>query len=238
MLARIYNKVHSCKDGSAHEDDALNDIAPDNSLHAAHRAIQDGDECHKGDADVDVDTCDGSHRQRRQEEHEGGASHHEDDEQDAGHEARSRVEATFQVLVGGGDIQAPEEGKVILDDGERDQQNADLHGIVRPVGGVGLRGDAHVSDGAEHRGKDADTCRPPRDASSALEEVVAGIGGTLHEVVAEIDHSQEIEDEYSPVQPAKMGGVSDIHAGDIGAADTGLLLAADDEGAEGGGARS
>ena len=24
MLARIYNKVHSCKDGSAHEDDALN----------------------------------------------------------------------------------------------------------------------------------------------------------------------------------------------------------------------
>ena len=234
VLARVNDEIDGGKDGAAHEDDALDDVAPDNGFDTAHGAVEDGDEGHQGDTYIYIDTRDGGHGQRGKEQHESRASYHEDDEEYAGHEAGGRVEAALQIFVGRGDVQAAEERQVVLDDGERNEQDADLHGIVGPVGGVGLGGNRHIGDGAEHGGKDADARRPPGNAAATLEEIFAGVRGTLHEVVTEIHHTEEIEDEHRPVQPTEVGGVGDVHSGDVGTADAGLLFAADDEGGEGG----
>ena len=189
VIARVHNQIHRRKNSSPDKNDTLNDVAPHNSLYPTHRAIENGDESHQRYTDIYIDTRDGSHGEGRQEENQCRAGHHEDDEQDAGHQARGRVEAAFEVLISGGDVQPAEERQIIPDDGERHQKDTNLHGIVRPVGGVGLGGNTHIGDGAEHRGKDADARCPPGNATAPLEEVVGGIGGTLHEVVTQIDHS-------------------------------------------------
>ncbi len=132
----------------------------------------------------------------------------------------------LKILVGGGDVQAAEEGEEVLDDGERHKEDAYLHGVVGPVGHERLGRDGHVGDGGEHGGEDADAGRPPGDAVAALKEVV-GVAFLFHEVVAEPEHANQVEHEYGPVDPAKVGGVADFHGGDVGRADAGLLLAVD-----------
>ena len=142
-----HDEIGCGQDGTAHEDDALDDIAPDDGFHAAHRTIHDGDDGHQHDTYIYVYTRHGGHGQGGQEDDEGGASHHEDDEQERGHEARGVVEASLQVFIGRRYVEAAEEGQVIPDDGERDEEDANLHRVVGPVGGVSLGGNAHVGDG-------------------------------------------------------------------------------------------
>ena len=225
--ARVGDEIDGGQHGAAHEDDALDDVAPHHGLHAAHGAIDDGDDRHEHNADVDVNARYGRHGQRGQEDDQCRAGHHEHDEEQRGHEARGIVETALQILVGRGHVEPAEEGQVILYDGEGNEQYADLHGIVGPVGGIGLGGDAHVGDGAEHGGEYADACRPPRYAAAALEEVFTALL-TVHEVNAQQYHAHEVEHQHQPVEPAEGGRVGHLHIGHVGRAHAGLLFTADD----------
>ena len=221
--ARVEDEVACSEECATHEDDALYDITPDDGLDATHRAINNGDDGHHDDADVDIDAGDGSHRQRGQEEHQRHSCHHEHDEQHGGHQADGIREAVFEVFVGRRDVQSAEERQEILDDGERHDEYAHLHGVVGPVGHIGLCGYRHIGDGREHRREDADACRPPRDAVAALKEVV-GACFAPHEVIAEQEHRDEICHQHQVVQPTELGGVADGEPRNVGSAHARLQL--------------
>ena len=99
-----------------------------------------------------------------------------------------------------------------------------MHGVVGPVGHVGLRGYRHIGDGREHRGEDADACCPPRNAVTAFEEVLRA-RLTSHKIVAQQEHCDEVDHEHQIVEPAEMSGVGDGEFGDVGRADSRFLLA-------------
>ena len=135
------------KEGSTHEYHSLDDIAPDDGFYAAHRTIDDGDDSHQDDADVDVDARHCRQCQRGQVEHKRHACYHKDDEETGSHEAGEGVEAQFQILIGRGDVQLAEVGQVELHHGPTHHEYHDEHRIVGPVCGVGLGRDGHVGDG-------------------------------------------------------------------------------------------
>ena len=124
----------------------MNHIAPHNGFHTAHSAIHNSDSGHEDNANVDIDTCHGCHSQARQEQNQCCASHHKDDEQETGQEACRIVEAALQILVSRCHIKPTEEWEEILDNGETDEQNTNLHRIVGPISGVSLGWDTHIGD--------------------------------------------------------------------------------------------
>ena len=168
------------------------------------------------------------HGQRRQKQHQRHACHHEDDEQRARHRPHAVAEALLQIGVGGADLQAAEERQEIGNHREGDDEDEYLHGVVLPVGGVGLGGNRHVGNGAEHGGKDAHARSPPRYASAAGKEVVAVLLA-VHEVEAQPKHGQQIDNQHQPVEPAEAGVIAHADAGGVGRAHAGLALAVDDE---------
>ena len=93
-------QIKSRKDGSAYKNAALNDVAPNDCFHAAHRAIDNGDESHQDDAKVDIYARHGGQSKRRQIHHECHTRHHEDAEQRGGHHASGEVEALLEYRVG------------------------------------------------------------------------------------------------------------------------------------------
>ena len=93
-------QIKGRKDSATNKDAALHDVAPDDRFHAAHRAIDDGDESHQDDAKVDVDARYCGQSKRRKIHHECHAGHHEDAEQRGGHHAGGEVEALLEYRVG------------------------------------------------------------------------------------------------------------------------------------------
>ena len=88
-------EVEGGKNGSAYEDYALDDVAPDDGFDSAHGAVDDGDDAHEEYAEVDVDAGDGGKGEGGEVHDEGHAGYHEGTEKGGGHEAGGEVEAVF-----------------------------------------------------------------------------------------------------------------------------------------------
>ena len=63
VVTCIDDEIDGCENGSSHKDDALNDIAPNDSLHTTHAAIENGNQCHERYTHIDIDAGDGGHCQ-------------------------------------------------------------------------------------------------------------------------------------------------------------------------------
>jgi len=135
-------------------------------------------------------------------EDDGNAPDVEENERKARKEPGREIEALFKVLVGAGDIEAAEVGQVKGDDEWHDEENRQLSDVERGVLRVGLRGDGHEGDGAEHGGEDAQAGHPPGDALTAPEEVVRAPSPS-GEPDADSHHPSEIGGYHRPVHKAE-----------------------------------
>ena len=132
----------------------------------------------------------------------------------------------LQILISCCDIQPAEERQEVADDGERHDENTDLHGIVGPIGHVGLGWYRHIGNGRKHGGKDTDACCPPRNAIATLEEIFRS-RLALHEVVAQQEHGDEVDYEHQVVEPSELSRIRDGETGGIGRANARFQFAID-----------
>ena len=117
----VNSEVYHGKDGAEDQYQALHYIAPNHGFYTTHGAIDDGDQAHEHNTQVDVDACNGCEGQRGQVEHDGHAHNHEDAEERRGQQAGEEVETLLQYLIGTGDVELAEVGEVVFDDGEADE---------------------------------------------------------------------------------------------------------------------
>ncbi len=185
---RVKYQIAGCQQCAANQDDSLYNIAPYHCLYTTHRTVNNGNNSHQHYTSVDIDTCNGSQRQGRKIKHQCHSRHHKDNEEQTGHQTRGIVKPPLQIFVSTCHIKPSEERQVVLDDREGNNQYGDEHGIICPVGGVCLCRNSHVSDGAQHCGINTDACRPPRDTSTAFEEILRTVLAA-HKIIPQKKHA-------------------------------------------------
>lgn len=214
--------------GGAQQYDHLHGFGPDHGLDAAHERIGEAQNAHHADTEEDVDARHDVQRDRGQQQDDGHAADLENDERDTAHDADQGVEAQFEVFVGRGDVQSPEEGDEDCGDQRHDEDDARVEEQVAPVRGERLGRDGHEGDGREARAEDAQTHDEPRDAPAAL-EVVARRFLLFREIPADPCQREEIEYDHEDVEPSHaVQVVVDVSAQDHRGADAGCGFAAGD----------
>ncbi len=217
---------HQGPDRAPHEHDRLRDVGPDHGADAALHGVDHAQDSHEQNGAGHADAADRRQGQGGQVEHDGHAPALEENEKGAGDHARGEVEAPLQVFVGGGDVEVAIKGQIDQGHQGRQQQVAVGEDEV-PADTVGLGGDGHEGDRAEHGRKDAQSGGPPRYALAAAEKVIGGLVA-LAEAGTQPDHRRQVEDEGGVVDPAEGrlagGELEHTHSG---GAHTGTDLAAD-----------
>ena len=180
------------------DEDHLFHVGPGDRLDAAEHGVRDGRDADQGDAPEERPAED------RREDHGGGSDDHaaghaaREQEEERGEGAGARVEAAFQVLVGGVDAGAAQErheGDAEDDHRER-QAEVELH-EAEAVGGA-LSGGADHGDGGELGRHDREADRPPREAA-ARQEVAFDLVGAAGAADAVDENVRDVGADDQPV---------------------------------------
>ena len=185
------------------EEEKLQDVGPDNGLHAAHQRVGGGDRRGQDDGDRGLDSgefLDGQGDGHHDGGHPGQAG---DDEDRAGQEPGGVVEPPFQVLVDGGQLQSIEEVQKQVD-GEGDAQKAaDAEEEILQVVAIGFTRGSQVADGRQQAGQLGDADRRPAHGPARQQEV--GRAGLLaRESDADRQHQQGVGDDQPVVHPLQL----------------------------------
>ncbi len=141
---------------------SLKDQSPCNPLKSSHTRVDRGEHPHDDDAPAHIKSCGGGNCNGGEHEHDAGSSKClKQDLDEAGDQAQLGVEAPFEILEGGGDLQSAKNG--ISDPGIEEIDGDKDYKREKPdkIGGEGQSRNRHEADGTGSCGKHADTGRPP-----------------------------------------------------------------------------
>ncbi len=204
-LGELGDRHPQAEEDADPDDPHLDHVGPDHGAVAAVGDVGDGGPPHQQDRHLLGEAQD--HR-----EHQGwGVQRHphrqapRGQEQQAGEGAGAGVEAALQVLVGGDDTGAVEEGH----QGEAQQDHGEGEAEVdhqepHPVG-VGLPSGAHEGDGADLCRHHRQPHRPPAHPPAGQEEVVDPAVATAGQQ-AEGHDGHQVDDQHRPVEGGHQKG--------------------------------
>ncbi len=194
---RIHDGAESAVDVADHddqrqgdakdEDHALDEVGVEDGFQSAGIGINDGDDAHDDDQDIDIDAgqfCQGDGRQVHDDGH---AAQLVDDEHGSPQDAEVfAFKALLQIMVGRVDFQTAVDGQEVLD-GQRDgDEHAQLGPPEDPRSFIGIARQGQEGNRAEKGGEDGDAGDPPGDSAVALEEFLA-----FHFLLGEIEAGQQ-----------------------------------------------
>ena len=196
------------------EEEKLQDVGPDNGLHAAHQGVGGGHRRGQEDGDRGLDSgelLDGQGDGHHDGGHPGQAGGHEDR---AGQEPGGIVEPPFQVLVDGGHLQSIEEVQEEIDRDGYGQKAADAEQQILQIVAIGLTRASQVADGRQQAGQLGDADRHPAHGSSR-QQVVCRASLLARKSEADRQHHQRVGNDQPVVHPLELDLGEGSQKGDL-----------------------
>ena len=204
--ARLQDEQHKHRHRAAHEDDALDEIRPDDCLESSERAVDHREDTADENTRVNGYSRNGIKRNRGEQRHDRDTAYHEDDERRGAEEPHAEVEALFEVFVCRGYAEPAEERQVVVDRDRRHADDEERHHKIAPVLEIRLRRYCDEGDRRKHRREDRHSGDIPRYAVSAAEVVVLVLL-LEDEEARHADHQERIDTDDRPRHRAELAGL-------------------------------